>query len=177
MGRQDFSDEVRISFQLSRAEYVRGVRFYLRKSHLVSWVQILVLVLALACAILMTRIMERLTFLNTLIFVLVAMVTAYGAYLYLVKPGHIFDRNPTLSGSVTLLFTREDVTRQDEQTAAILDWRIHKLWRGEEFYYLFDEEGGYALLPLRAFESEEYREYFERLALDACPNMKFRKFG
>ena len=35
--RQDKgTEEVRVTFSLSRAEYVRAVRYYLRKSHLVS---------------------------------------------------------------------------------------------------------------------------------------------
>ena len=41
-------EQVRIEFQLERKEYVRAVRFFLRKRHLVSWIQGLVLVLALA---------------------------------------------------------------------------------------------------------------------------------
>ena len=37
-------EQVRAAFQLSRGEYVRAVRYYLRKSYLVSWVQVLGLV-------------------------------------------------------------------------------------------------------------------------------------
>ena len=46
--RQDKGgEEVRVTFSLSRTEYVRAVRYYLRKSHLVSWVQALVILIAL----------------------------------------------------------------------------------------------------------------------------------
>ena len=72
---------------------------------------------------------------------------------------------------------REDVARQDETAAALLDWDIKKLWRGPEFYYLFGSSEGYTLLPLRAFQDEEARLRFESLAQEANPDMIFRHFG
>ena len=170
-------EEISASFQLSKAEYVRGVRFYLRKSHLVSWVQLAVMLVALAGVAVTARLMERMSFLNTLVLVLVVMVTCYGGYLYGRKPGQIFKRDPSLGRSVSFLFTQEDITRQNEQEAAILDWSAQKLWRGKEFYYLFDREGGYTMLPLRGFRSEEDRLRFEMLAQAACPGMRFRRFS
>ncbi len=53
MKQNDEQEEVRVTFSLSRAEYVRAVRYYLRKSHLVSWVQAVVLIVALAAAAVM----------------------------------------------------------------------------------------------------------------------------
>ena len=120
MGKNELPDQVRVTFQLERGEYIRGVRYYLRKSHLVSWVQVLVML---------------------------------------------------------FLFTQEDVARQDETAAALLDWDIKKLWRGPEFYYLFGSSEGYTLLPLRAFQDEEARLRFESLAQEANPDMIFRHFG
>lgn len=170
-------EQVRASFQLSRREYARGVRDYLRISHLVSWVQALVLILAVAASALMTVLMERMSFLNTLLVVLSAMVALYGGYLYWVKPGRTFDRRPELSQPVSFLFTREDITRIDPKAGVILDWKLQKLWRGAEFYYLFGEEDGYLLLPLRAFEGEEDRLHFEALARAACPGLSIRRVG
>lgn len=166
-------EQVRASFQLSRGEYVRAVRCYLRKSHLVSWVQVLVLALALGLSAVMTVLMERVSFLNTLILVLSVMVALYGVWLYGIQPGRIFDRRPELGKPVSFLFTREDIARQDANTAVLLDWKLKKLWRGREFYYLFGEEG-YLILPLRAFQSEEDRRHFEALARAACPELRFR---
>lgn len=57
---------------------------------------------------------------------------------------------------MTFLFTQEDVARQDETAAALLDWDIKKLWRGPEFYYLFGSSEGYTLLPLRAFRMRRH---------------------
>ena len=167
-------EQVRASFQLSRGEYVRAVRCYLRKSHLVSWVQVLVLALALGLSAVMTVLMERVSFLNTLILVLSVMVALYGVWLYGIQPGRIFDRRPELGKPVSFLFTREDIARQDANTAVLLDWKLKKLWRGREFYYLFGEEEGYLILPLRAFQSEEDRRHFEALARAACPELRFR---
>ena len=169
-------EQVRAAFQLSRGEYVRAVRCYLRKSHLVSWVQVLVLVLALGASAVMTLLMERMSFLNTLLLVLSAMVALYGVWLYGIQPGRIFDRRPELGEPVSFLFTREDIARQDPRTAVLLDWKLKKLWRGKEFYYLFGEEDGYLLIPLRAFQSEEDRRHFEALARAACPELRYREW-
>ena len=141
-----------------------------------SWVQVLVLVLALGASAVMTLLMERMSFLNTLLLVLSAMVALYGVWLYGIQPGRIFDRRPELGEPVSFLFTREDIARQDPRTAVLLDWKLKKLWRGKEFYYLFGEEDGYLLIPLRAFQSEEDRRHFEALARAACPELRYREW-
>ena len=102
----------------------------------------LVLALALGLSAVMTVLMERVSFLNTLILVLSVMVALYGVWLYGIQPGRIFDRRPELGKPVSFLFTREDIARQDANTAVLLDWKLKKLWRGREFYYLFGEEEG-----------------------------------
>ena len=167
-------EQVRASFRLSREEYVRAVRWYLRRSHLVSWIQVLVLALALGASAGMTVLMGRMSFLNTLLLVASAMVALYGIWLYGLQPGRLYDRRPELAKPVSFLFTREDIARQDAETAVLLDWKLTKLWRGREFYYLFGEGDGYWILPLRAFQGEEERRHFEALALAACPELKFR---
>lgn len=175
--RQDKGpEEVRVTFSLSRAEYVRAVRYYLRKSHLVSWIQVLVILIALGAAAVMGILMERMSFLCTLLVVLSVMVALYGLWLYVIQPGRIYDKNPALGRQVSFLFNREDLSRQDEQTAVLLDWDLKKLWRGKEFYYLFRGEEGYLLLPGSAFRSEEDRLQFEFLAQTACPEVKVKHF-
>ena len=169
-------EQVRASFQLSREEDVRAVRCYLRKSHLVSWIQVLVILIALGAAAVMGILMERMSFLCTLLVVLSVMVALYGLWLYVIQPGRIYDKNPALGRQVSFLFNREDLSRQDEQTAVLLDWDLKKLWRGKEFYYLFRGEDGYLLLPRSAFRSEEDRLQFEFLAQTACPEVKVKHF-
>lgn len=176
MKQNDEQEEVRVTFSLSRAEYVRAVRYYLRKSHLVSWVQAVVLIVALAAAAVMGTLMERMSFLCTLLVVLSAMVALYGVWLYVIQPGRIYDKNPALGRQVSFLFNREDLSRQDAETAVLLDWDLKMLWRGKEFYYLFRGAEGYLLLPRSAFQSEEDRLRFEFLAQTACPEAKVKRF-
>lgn len=176
MKQNDEQEEVRVTFSLSRAEYVRAVRYYLRKSHLVSWVQAVVLIIALAAAAVMGTLMEQMSFLCTLLVVLSAMVALYGVWLYVIQPGRIYDKNPALGRQVSFLFNREDLSRQDEETAVLLDWDLKMLWRSKEFYYLFRGAEGYLLLPRSAFQSEEDRLRFEFLAQTACPEAKVKRF-
>ena len=169
-------EQIHIEFQLERREYVQAVRFFLRRRHVVSWVQGLVLLFALAAVAVLTWMIGHLNFINTLVLVLAAMAALYGAYLYLIKPGLLFDRDPALHERVSFLFSREDVARQDSRSAAILDWDVQELWRGAGFYFLFDGEGSYTLLPLRAFQSQKDTEHFEEMVQDACPGAKIKRY-
>lgn len=168
---------VRVRFRLDRAEYVRGVRYYLRKSYLVSWVQLVIVLAVLGAVLGLTWAMGRLNFLNTLILVLLLLVSGYGGFLYLLQPGRYYDRHPELGKEVTYVFSREDLSRQDDKAAAIYDWNVKKLWRGRAFYYLFTGEEGYTMLPYRAFQSESDRETFEELVVDANRDLKVRNCG
>ena len=152
------------------------MRYYLRKSHLVSWVQALVILIALGAAAVMGVLMERMSFLCTLLVVLSVMVALCGLWLYVIQPGRIYDKHPELGRQVSFLFNQEDLSRQDAETAVLLDWDLKKLWRGKEFYYLFRREEGYLLLPRSAFRSEEDRLQFEFLAQTACPEVKVKHF-
>ena len=86
--------EIEVAFQLSRSEYVRALRFCLRKRHLVSWIQLLTIAVALALSVVMALVMERVSVLCTMLFVLAVMLAVYSLYQYLLKPGRIFDRGP-----------------------------------------------------------------------------------
>ena len=169
--------EIEVAFQLSRSEYVRALRFCLRKRHLVSWIQLLTIAVALALAVVMARVMERVSVLCTMLFVLAVMLAVYSLYQYLLKPGRIFDRDPMLHREVRFRFNGEDIARQDSEVAVLLDWRVSKVWRNRDFYFLFEGKESYILLPRRAFGSAEEEKQFERLVLVAIPGVAWRNFG
>lgn len=169
--------EIEVAFQLSRSEYVRALRFCLRKRHLVSWIQLLTIAVALALAVVMARVMERVSVLCTMLFVLAVMLAVYSLYQYLIKPGRIFDRDPMLHREVRFRFNGEDIARQDSEVAVLLDWRVSKVWRNRDFYFLFEGKESYILLPRRAFGSAEEEKQFERLVLVANPGVAWRNFG
>ena len=169
--------EIEVAFRLSRSEYVRALRFCLRKRHLVSWIQLLTIAVALALAVVMERVMERVSVLCTMLFVLAVMLAVYSLYQYLLKPGRIFDRDPMLHREVRFRFNGEDIARQDSEVAVLLDWRVSKVWRNRDFYFLFEGKESYILLPRRAFGSAEEEKQFERLVLVANPGVAWRNFG
>ena len=169
--------EIEDAFRLSRSEYVRALRFCLRKRHLVSWIQLLTIAVALALAVVMARVMERVSVLCTMLFVLAVMLAVYSLYQYLLKPGRIFDRDPMLHREVRFRFNGEDIARQDSEVAVLLDWRVSKVWRNRDFYFLFEGKESYILLPRRAFGSAEEEKQFERLVLVANPGVAWRNFG
>ena len=169
--------EIEGAFQLSRSEYVRALRFCLRKRHLVSWIQLLTIAVALALSVVMALVMERVSVLCTMLFVMAVMLAVYSLYQYLLKPGRIFDRDPMLHREVRFRFNGEDIARQDSEVAVLLDWRVSKVWRNRDFYFLFEGKESYILLPRRAFGSAEEEKQFERLVLAANPGVAWRNFG
>ena len=169
--------EIEVAFRLSRSEYVRALRFCLRKRHLVSWIQLLTIAAALALAVVMALVMERVSVLCTMLFVLAVMLAVYSLYQYLLKPGRIFDRDPMLHREVRFRFNGEDIARQDSEVAVLLDWQVSKVWRNRDFYFLFEGKESYILLPRRAFGSAEEEKQFERLVLAANPGVAWRNFG
>ena len=56
---------IEVAFRLSRSEYVRALRFYLRKRHLVSWVPLLVIAVALALSVVLRECKQMGTALTT----------------------------------------------------------------------------------------------------------------
>ena len=109
--------------------------------------------------------------------VLAVMLAVYSLYQYLLKPGRIFDRDPMLHREVRFRFNGEDIARQDSEVAVLLDWRVSKVWRNRDFYFLFEGKESYILLPRWAFGSAEEEKQFERLVLVANPGVAWRNFG
>ena len=116
--------------------------------------------------------------LSLITFVMLAvMLAVYSLYQYLLKPGRIFDRDPMLHREVRFRFNGEDIARQDSEVAVLLDWRVSKVWRNRDFYFLFEGKESYILLPRWAFGSAEEEKQFERLVLVANPGVAWRNFG
>ena len=69
------------------------------------------------------------------------------------------------------------VERAGGEVAVLLDWRVSKVWRNRDFYFLFEGKESYILLPRRAFGSAEEEKQFERLVLVANPGVAWRNFG
>ncbi|MCI2107004.1 MAG: hypothetical protein LKK00_09885 [Intestinimonas sp.] len=166
---------IAIMFQFTRREYIRGTRLYLRKSHTVSWIQLLILMVAAVAVGILFRIVGG-TLLNLFVAVLLLLVTGYGCILYLWQPGRSFDRSSELAQQVRIVFSREDIGWQDAKAAQLIDWNVEKFWCCREFYFLIPKHGAYLMLPSRVFSSEEARRNFERLVREANPNAVCRDY-
>lgn len=168
-------DTIELTVQFSREEYVRGVRGFLRARHLISWVQVLVLLLALFAVIVATIIMGSLNFLNTFTVVFILIATFFGAYQYFVLPGRSYDRTPVLREKHTYRFTREDFSRLNSEAAALLQWDVKHYRKRRGFVYLQFSDNSYLMLPTSAFQSEPRQAAFEELIYAANPRLKRKK--
>ncbi|MBM6871007.1 YcxB family protein [Pseudoflavonifractor phocaeensis] len=168
---------VRLSFRLTRKEYTKAVRFYLRKSWRVSWLQGVVLVLALAGVLWSAWAMGALDLLHTFALVLLLLVAGVLGWVYLIQPGRTFARDPQLSQPVRFCFSAEDIVRETEEKAEYLDWQVKRFWRSRQFYYLFQADGSWLLLPRRAFGSAQDQGKFEDLVRRVNGEAQVRFFG
>lgn len=165
--------QILVTVQFTRQEYVLGARLYLRRSHTVSWIQILAMAIAAVAVGALFRIVGM-TLLNTFVAALLLVVAVYGGILYVWKPGHIFDGDSALAQPVRFVFSHEDIARQDAETALLVDWDVEKFWCCREFYFLIPKRGPYLMLPSRVFASEEERRAFEQLVVEANPKAACR---
>ena len=168
---------VRLSFQLTKKEYAKAMRFYLRKSWRVSWLQGLILVLALAGVLWSAWAMGTLDLLHTFALVLLLLVAGVLLWVYAVQPGRTFAQDPALSRAVTFCFSPEDIVREGEETVEYLDWQVKRFWRSRDFYYLFQADGSWLLLPRRAFASAQTQGKFEDLVRQTNGEAQIRFFG
>lgn len=173
----DEATVVKVSFRLTRKDYAGAVRFYLRKSWRVSWLQGVVLALALAGVLWSAWAMGELDLLHTFALVFLLLVTGVLAWVYCIQPGRTFDRDPALSRTVTFYFSPEDIIRETEETVAYLDWQVKGFWRSRWFYYLFQADGSWILLPRRAFGSAQDQGKFEDLVRRVSGEAQVRFFG
>lgn len=168
---------VRVSFQLDRKDYARAVRFYLRKSWRVSWLQWAVLALALAGVLWSAWAMGTVDLLHTFALVFLLAVAVVLAWVYTIQPGRTFAQDPVLSRAVTFCFSPEDIVREGEETVEYLDWQVKRFWRSRDFYYLFQADGSWLLLPHRAFASAQAQGQFEDLVRQTNGEAQVRFFG
>lgn len=169
-------DFIVIKFQHNRADYIKGLRFYLLKSKTINLLRLPLIGLMVAAVVVVSWLMGRLSLINSAVLVFAGVVILVDAVRYLRLPGQLFDGTPDLHDGVTYRFSREDFTRQDDSSAATFDWNLSELWCTNTFYYMIFSDGEYRLLPRVGFASEEDCHTFEMIAMDANPQMLVRRF-
>lgn len=169
-------DPVSVSFLYEKDEYVRAVRFYLRKSGTTPLWDVFVLLVILALVGVMVYFMG-VTPMVIVLLVLTAVVLVMGGYLYLLSPGYQYDRMPKLREHHTLHFSMEDIGLQTATVAGVVKWDYTKFWISKTDYYLIQSRQVYTILPKRIFRDDQERSRFEAIVLAANPGIKRRVFG
>lgn len=169
-------DTVCVSYLYEKDEYVRAVRFYLRKSGVTPIWNIFVLIGIMALEGVMVYFMG-VTPMVIVLLVLTVAVLVMGLYLYFLSPGFQYDRNPKFREYYTLRFSQEDIGVQSETAAGIMKWTYTKLWISKTDYYLIQNQQNYTILPKRIFQDDAQCARFEAIVLAANPGIKRRVFA
>lgn len=168
-------EPVRVQFQYTKEEYVRAVRFYLRKSGTTPLWDIAVFAGILALVFMMIY-LTGITPMTVALLVLLAVVSGLGAVVYLFMPGYQYDHTPQILEQRTLYFTVDDIGIQTASSAGIVKWTFTKFWCSKTDYYLIQNRQVYTLLPKRIFADDAERYRFEQIVMAANPNIRRRNF-
>ena len=162
-------EPVSLSVEYRRADYVRAVRFYLRKSTPLWWDLPL-----LAAVLLLVGVLFRLfgfTPMVAVLLTLMGLVLAVKCIVYLYLPGYQFDHTPQLRERCMLHFSVEDIGIHGTDAAAVVPWRYYALWSSQTDYYLIQNRQSYLILPRACFDSQADQIRFEQIAQAANPNL------
>lgn len=169
-------DMVSVSYFYEKDEYVRAVRFFLRKSGATPLWNVFVFAAVLAAVGVMIR-LGGVTPMVIVLLVLLGVVLASGCVVFFVMPGYQYDRLPKLRERTTLRFSREDIGVRSDCAAGVIKWAYAKFWISRTDYYLIQSRQVYTILPKRIFQSDEERSRFEEIVLEANPGIKRRVFS
>ena len=169
-------DTIVIAVSYEREDYVRAMRFFLRKSGATpGWA-----LLVLAGVLDLIGFLIWMTGLTPMVLVLLALTLAaalMGVLVWLVKPGRHYDSTPSLRERCLYRFSLEDIGVQNETGAGILPWTFSRFWITPTHYYLVRDGESCLLLPRSAFEDRETCRRFEALVMAANPGIKRRAFS
>ncbi|MCI8477311.1 MAG: hypothetical protein HFE97_03035 [Oscillospiraceae bacterium] len=165
-------EPVSLSFVYRREDYVRAVRFYLRKSGaLLFWLGLLLMI----AVMLLVGVLFHLfgfTPMAAVLLALAGLVLIVDLTVYWVLPGLRFDRNPQLQEKRILHFSVEDIGIQGEQAAGLVPWSYQALWSSRTDYYLIQSRQDYLILPRDAFSSRGDQLRFEQIVQMANPEIR-----
>lgn len=168
-------EEIRVEVTLSRAEYVRGVRVYLRKSGIINSLGLVILALTIPVIGFLIW-LNGMTVLNTALVVLWVMAVGMGVFLYVIQPGRSFDKTPQMGERVVYTFAPEHIGVRSGSVAGAVKWEFLRLWNTREFYVLFQEKGQYTIFPKRFFGGETAQEMFEDMVRTAVPGIQYKEY-
>lgn len=169
-------EEITITHQLEREDYVRAMQLYLRKSGTIPWWYLPLFGVALVLVGVMIR-LAGVTPIAITVLVAVAGVALGILGVYVLGPGYRYDRTPGLWARTRLCFSQEDIAFQSEEGAGLLPWELTRFWISPTDYYLIRSRQDYLIVPKALFADEETRRRFEALVIRANPQAICRRFG
>lgn len=169
-------EEITITHQLEREDYVRAMRLYLRKSGTIPWWYLPLFGVALVLVGVMIH-LAGVTPIAITVLVAAAGVALGILGVYVLGPGYRYDRTPGLWARTRLCFSQEDIAFQSEEGAGLLPWELTRFWISPTDYFLIRSRQDYLIVPKALFADEETRRRFEALVIRANPQAACRRFG
>lgn len=168
-------NEIRVILQFNRGEYVRGMRYYMRKSGVAGprSMALFLLITACTCGLFW---LTGTNLLNTAVLVLLVLWAARVGGLYFIAPGRGFDKDEKLRQRTSYTFTKADIGMQNESTAGVFPWTFTAFWSTGEFYYLIQSQSSFTMLPKHIFSDDRARADFEEMVKVALPDVRYKVY-
>lgn len=165
---------IAIDFLYTEDEYIRAGRKYLFMNETLSKFDLvlfpLILIFFVGYIIIYTA--------NILSIVAITLsVMSFVAFclMYLIQPHYFYRKTEKYHQRYNMLFTPEEIRFDTDTIHSHLGWSTYKsLWENGEFFYLIQQARIYAVIPKRAFSSEEDQNHFRDLVKSA--GLEYRSF-
>lgn len=164
---------ITINFALGEAEYVRGIRTYLRQLGGILRREVMMCALVIFTVV-MSGMMQRLSVMNAVILALCMTISLFDSYAYWIKPWKSYREDDSLKRDMRIRVDSEGMVIHDPDGVGSYEWRVLTFWKTKEFYILSEGKNGWNMIPRRGFQCPEDEVSFERFVMVGNPHVIFK---
>lgn len=146
-------ESIKIEFNISRDEYIKSRRKFLRQSKTVSNGNIIFLIIMTLIEILFLFIGEY--FFSIIIGVLLIISYLLICVLYFIQPGKLYDKTEFIKEKMNFEIDENGIKSVFKKGKSETKWFfIEEIWESKEFIYLIQAKFSYTVIPKNAFKNE-----------------------
>lgn len=146
-------ESIKLEFSISRDEYIKSRKKFLRQSKTVSNGNIFFLVVMTLIEILFLCIGEY--FFSIIIGVLLIISYILIVMLYFIQPGRLYDKTEFIKEKMIFEIDKDGIKSVFKKGKTETKWFIiEEIWESKDFIYLMQSKLSYTIIPKRAFKNE-----------------------
>lgn len=165
-----------LNFKYTREEYVESRRNYLFMNKTVKKLD-LILIGLLILFTLYLFINNGFSTMSIVLSILLLVVSAIFAVLYIFQPGMFYDRIDKFKQQYHLEFNDNKILFKTDDISSELEWNFYEaLWENKKFFYIIHSKEMYTLVPKRVFNNETEIIEFKNLFMKYNDKKIYKNF-